>query len=217
MWPRFLNRMSRLQSHLRKTFLAGVFAAVPVVVTAFVFWYVDHHTRVISERLFGRSIPVVGIVIALLAIYLGGLVATTLLGRWAISLVDRMLSRLPGFRQLYVAWKQVALTPGGGEGMFAKVVLIAEGSEQMRMLGFTSGQPIGGDMETWCVFVPNAPNPLQGRLYFVDRSRCQMLNISAEEAFKTILSTGNYLPEDMSAALGPGPAGAPATALAREV
>ena len=190
--------MSRLNNHLRKTFLAGVFAAVPVVVTVFVIWYVDHNTRVISEKLFGRSIPFVGVLIALVAIYLGGLVATTLLGKWVIGLIDRLLSRLPGFRQLYAAWKQVALTPGGGEGMFAKVVLVAEVSPHARVIGFTSGQPLDGQPDTLCVFVPNAPNPLQGRLLLVDRSRCTPLDTSAEDAFKMILSTGNYIPPDIA-------------------
>ena len=187
--------MSRLNKHLRTTFLAGVFAAVPVVVTAFVIWYVDHHTRIISERLFGRSIPFVGILVALVAIYLGGLVATTLLGKWVIGLVDKLLSRLPGFRQLYAAWKQVALTPGGGEGMFAKVVLVSEISPHARVIGFTNGQPLDGQPDALCVFVPNAPNPLQGRLLIVDRARCTLLDTSAEDAFKMILSTGNYVPE----------------------
>ena len=190
--------MSRLNNHLRKTFLAGVFAAVPVVVTAFVIWYVDHNTRVISRYLFGKPIPFVGIVIAIAAIYLGGLVATTLLGKWLIGLIDRLLSRVPGFSQLYSAWKQIALTPGGGEGMFAKVVLVAELSPHARVVGFTSGQPVDGAPDTLCVFVPNAPNPLQGRLLFVERSRCTPLDISAEDAFKMILSTGNYLPEGIA-------------------
>ena len=190
--------MSRINNHLRKTFLAGVFAAVPVALTAFVIWYVDYHTRVISTYLFGRTIPFVGIVIALLAIYLGGLIATTLLGKWVIGLIDKLLSRLPGFRQLYAAWKQVALTPGGGEGMFAKVVLVAELSPHARVIGFTSGQLLDGHADTMCVFVPNAPNPLQGRLLIVDRARCTPLDTSVEDAFKMILSTGNYVPEGLS-------------------
>src|SRR5688500_7470693 len=116
-------------------------------------------------------------------------------GKWFIGLIDKALSRVPGFRQLYAAWKQVALTPGGGEGMFAQVVLLADATGATRVLGFTSGQPVGADGRTICVFVPNAPNPLQGRLFFVDRARCEVLNMSVEDAFKLILSTGNYVPE----------------------
>src|SRR5688500_9024596 len=129
--------MGPVQKHLRKTFLAGVFAAVPVVVTAFVIWYVDHHTRDISGYVFGKRLPFVGILVALVAIYLGGLIATTLLGKWFIGLIDKALSRVPGFRQLYAAWKQVALTPGGGVGMFAQVVLLGDATVATRVLGCT--------------------------------------------------------------------------------
>src|SRR4051794_8280891 len=91
-------RMRRIQDHLRKTFLAGIFAAVPVAVTLFICWYVDSKTRYISQVLFGRPIPVVGILIALAAIYLCGLVGTTLLGKWLLKLLDRLLVRVPGLR-----------------------------------------------------------------------------------------------------------------------
>src|SRR4029453_15732387 len=87
-------RMGSLQNHLRKTFLAGIFAAVPVAVTLFICWYIDSKTRIISEYLFGRPIPVVGIVIALAAIYACGLVATTLLGKWLLKVLDRLLVRV---------------------------------------------------------------------------------------------------------------------------
>jgi uncharacterized membrane protein len=201
---------SGLQSHLRKTILAGVFAVVPVVVTAWAIWYIDSLTRIISVKLFNRPIPFVGILIAVAAIYLVGLVATTLLGKWIIGMIDRLLSRVPGFRQLYAAWKQVSFTPGGGEGMFARVVLVGESSTPMRQLGFTSGEPIGvgsdgSQRQMLCVFVPNAPNPLQGRMYFVDRAMVQMTDLSSEEAFKLILSTGNYIPPQLAGACGPTP------------
>jgi uncharacterized membrane protein len=46
----------------------------------------------------------------------------------------------------------------------------------------------------YCVFVPNSPNPITGRLYFVPAELCTFTDISVEEAFKVILSTGNYVP-----------------------
>lgn len=196
----------RLKRHLRNTFLTGIFAAVPVAVTIFVVFYIDAQTRVISEKLFGRGIPVVGILIAIAAIYLGGLVASSLIGRFFIRLIDKLLSRVPVLRDLYTAWKQIAFTPGGTEGMFAKVVLVPDETGQMLMMGFTSGVAIPGDERTLCVFVPAAPNPIQGRLYFVARERVKVLPLSAEEAFKVLLSTGNYLPGEIGASLRAAPA-----------
>ena len=116
-----------------------------------------------------------------------------------MNLLDKLLSRLPLLKELYQAWKQVVVTPGGGEGMYAKVVLVPlEGGQ---MLAFTSGQPVEGDAQTWCVFVPNTPNPVMGRLYFVPRACCRELDITAEEAFKFLISTANYIPSQIGPAM----------------
>jgi uncharacterized membrane protein len=64
----------------------------------------------------------------------------------------------------------------------------------MKFMGFTSARLIQADEPCYCVFVPSAPNPITGRLYFVPIERCELLDMSPEEAFKVILSTGNYVP-----------------------
>jgi len=52
--------MSRLNNHLRKTFLAGILSAVPLAVTVFIVWYVDDKTRFITKALFNVPIPFLG-------------------------------------------------------------------------------------------------------------------------------------------------------------
>ncbi|MBC8109313.1 MAG: DUF502 domain-containing protein [Anaerolineae bacterium] len=192
--------MSRLNNHLRKTFLAGILSAVPLAVTGFIVWYVDNKTRFITQTLFHVQIPFLGVVIAIAAIYLCGLLATSLLGKFCLGIVDRVLSRVPILRQLYLAWKQIALTPGGTEGTFSRVVLIPDETGATHLLGFCSGRPLEGDPNTYCVFVPAAPNPINGRLYFVHREKCVFIDLSTEEAFKVVLSTGNYIPPEIGAA-----------------
>jgi uncharacterized membrane protein len=191
--------MSPLQKHLRNTFLAGIFAAIPLAVTIFIVWYVEHATREPLKKFTGIDVPFVGIIVAIGAIYLLGLGVSSLIGRLLLQGLDWILLHVPVLRELYRAWKQVALTPGGKEGMYARVVLVPiEG--QTRMLGFTSGDPLPGDASSCCVFVPNSPNPVLGRLYFVPLAHCQVLNMSAEEAFKCLISTGNYLPPQLGPA-----------------
>ena len=193
--------MSPVQKHLRNTFLAGIFAAIPVGATIFLIWYVETATRAPLRNLFnGRfDIPFIGIPLAILLIYLLGLGVTSIIGKWLLATLDKLLSRLPLLKDLYQAWKQVTVTPGGKEGMYAKVVLVALEGEA-RMLGFTSGEAVPGDPETVCVFVPNTPNPVMGRLYFVGREKVQALDLTAEEAFKFLLSTANYIPAEIGAA-----------------
>jgi uncharacterized membrane protein len=184
--------MGSIQSHVRRTFLAGIFAAIPIAVTGFVIYYVDAQTRILSRKALGVDVPFLGVALAVVAIYLLGFVVTSLIGRLLLRAADRLLTRMPLLKPVYQTWKQVVLTPG--EGIFAKVVLVADESGRMNMLGFTSGVATSAGGDTLCVFIPAAPNPTSGRLYFVRRKHCQMLPISSEEAFKMILSGGSYVP-----------------------
>ena len=194
---------SKIQAHLRNTFLAGVFAAMPVAGTAFLVWYVDASTRVLSRKLFGVDVPFLGVAIAVVAIYLLGLVVTSLLGMFLLRIVDAILSRVPLLKPVYQAWKQVALSPG--EGIFAKVVLVPDETGRMSLVGFSSGQPTSPGGDTLAVFIPAAPNPTNGRLCLVHQAHCRFLGISSEEAFKMILSGGSYIPDGLGTALTTSP------------
>lgn len=191
---KILPAPASVQSRVRRTFVAGIFATAPLAVTAFIIWWIDAKTRGITFWLFHREIPLLGVLIALLAIYGTGMITSSLIGKFVLRIVDAVLVRLPVIRQLYTGWKQIALTPGGTEGMFSRVVLIPDETGVMKMLGFTNGRVIEADMPSYCVFVPSAPNPVTGRLYFVQVDRCQIIDMTADEAFKIVLSTGNYVP-----------------------
>jgi uncharacterized membrane protein len=178
----------------RRTFIAGLFAFLPMAVTAFILWWVDDKTKVLTEWFFHRRIPFVGVLLTLFAIYVTGMITTSILGKWMLTLLDAVLMRLPGIRLLYQGWKQIALTPGGTEGTFSRVVLIPDESGTMKLLGFTSGRLVEIDGPHYCIFVPSSPNPITGRLYFIKAERCQFIEMTPEEAIKVVLSTGNYLP-----------------------
>lgn len=186
--------MVNLQDHLRKTFLTGILGAAPVAVTVFIVWWIDAQTRPIAESILHVNVPFIGILVAVFVIYLVGLIGTSLIGKSVLKIIDGWLKKVPLFRQFYEAWKQIALTPGGTEGVFSKVVLIADETGRMQMLGFTSGRNVEGTDDLLAVFVPQAPNPMNGRLYFVQRGKCQFIPLSTEQAFKVLISTGNYTP-----------------------
>lgn len=191
-----MSGMGRIQVHVRNKLVAGALAAIPVAVTVFILWYVDSWAR----ALLGLHTPLVGIAIALGAIYLLGVFVTSLVGQFLLGIADGLLRRLPGLRDLYRAWKQVALTTDSHEGIFARVVLVPDESGAMRMLGFTSGRPVEGDPGLWCVFVPASPNPTSGRLFFVPVERCLTIDMRPQEALKLIISGGNYVPPAIGAA-----------------
>jgi uncharacterized membrane protein len=187
--------MDKLGAHLRKAFLAGILAAVPVAVTIFVIIYVEGQTRSAVEGMIGRDVPpFVGVVLVVAVIYVVGVIVSSLVGKLLLRLADKLLSRLPVVKSVYAAWKQIALTPGGGEGMYAKVNADDAGVTGATQMGFTSAEAVPGSGDLWPVFIPQCPNPLNGRLIFVPKTRCRMTNVSAEDAFKMLLSTGNFVP-----------------------
>jgi len=197
-----MSLMDKLGSHLRKAFLAGLLAVGPIAVTVFVVVYIEAETRAGVEKALGRTVaPFVGILVVVAVVYVVGVIVSSLIGRIVLRLTDKCLSRLPVVKSIYAAWKQVALTPGGGEGMYAKVVLVGgteTGIADALQMGFTSGEPLAGGGDLLPVFIPQCPNPLNGRLLLVPRSQCRMTDVSAEDAFKMILSTGNFVPPGLA-------------------
>jgi uncharacterized membrane protein len=189
--------MRDFKAHFERKFVAGALAAIPVAVTVFILWYIDSQVR----ALFPVRYPFLGIVVALAAIYILGVFVTSLSGRYLLRLLDYGLIHVPGLRDLYRTWKQIAVTPDMGTGVFARVVTIPDESGRLRMLGFTSGRPIEGTTDTVCVFVPASPNPTSGRLYFVAIDDCRFLTLGAQEALKFIISGGNYVPAAVGASL----------------
>src|SRR3954453_5215803 len=88
-----------LQTHLRNTFLAGAFAAMPIAITAFILYYVERVTRELFAKL-GINTPFLGLILAVAGIYLLGLIVRSLVGRFFIRLIDRILSRVPVLREV---------------------------------------------------------------------------------------------------------------------
>src|SRR5689334_3506390 len=116
--------MSSVQNHLRKTFLAGIFAAMPIAVTVFVVWYVDAKTRVLAGGLLGVNVPFLGVAVAVVGVYGWGWAVASLGGRFVLGGADWVLGRVPGLKPVYQAWKQVVVAPG--EGIFARVVMVGD-------------------------------------------------------------------------------------------
>jgi len=189
--------MGRASKHVKNKLVAGLIAAIPLGITLFLVFYVDS----MVQKVVRLPYPFLGIVLSLAVIYALGVFVTSLVGRIFLRTLNRVLERIPGLRDLYRTWKQLLVTPDLNSGMFAKVVLVPDESGQHFLLGFSTGRPIGSDSDRLCVFVPNSPNPISGRLYFASMKRCHFVPVSSKDALKTVVSSGNYLPSGLAMAL----------------
>ena len=182
--------MGRIAKHVKNKFVAGLIAAIPLAITLFLVFYVDS----MVQRVVRLPYPFLGVVLSLAVIYCLGVFVTSLVGRYLLRTLNRVLERIPGLRDLYRTWKQLLVTPDLKSGMFAKVLLMPDESGQHYLLGFSTGRPVGDDPDRLCVFVPNSPNPISGRLYFASSKRCHFVSVSSQDALKTVVSSGNYVP-----------------------
>lgn len=183
--------------NFRRNFAAGLGVIAPMVLAVYLLLKIEEITRPLTVPLFGRNAPFVGIAIALLLVYLIGFLVTSLLGQFFVSKAERLIAKYPGARGIYNIWKEVFLNPPEQEGTALRVVLIPDEEGQRQMIAFTTDKPVPGDEGAICVFVPDAPNPMQGTLFLIPKERVQFSGVKTSEAFKLILSKGRYLPEGL--------------------
>jgi uncharacterized membrane protein len=203
--------MHWLKMHLHDKLLAGLFAAVPIVVVVGAASSLERATEPLAKPL-GLHFPGIGFVLALLLIYLLGLVVTSFFGRVTLRATDYLLRQVPGLGQVYRAWKDVLIVSPSEGGIFHQVVLVGSPSGAGAQLGFTSGHGLPGDPNSICVFLPGIPSMLSGRLVIVTRDCCTRLEMSVEEAFTFLVSMGHHLPAGLHRTAPFSPANGPVIA-----
>ena len=197
-------------SKLRNYFLAGLLIAAPVSITLWLTWefvsFVDATlTPLIPPPWRPRTylpfdVPGLGLIIAAVGLITVGVLATGLLGRWAMREAEKLVDRVPIVRSVYGAIKQIFETVlAQRSNAFRQVVLVEYPCRGTWAIGFITGTTKGEvqtitDEEVVNVFVPATPNPSTGFLLFVPKSDVRLLDMSTEEAAKLIISAGLVYP-----------------------
>jgi len=186
--------------HLRRHLAAGLLVLVPVVVTVavvrFVFNLIDDDSQPLAERLVGRVIPGLGLVLTIVAIWLTGLLSTNFIGKKFLELFGRLLENLPLVKTVYTASKQLveAVSPGGRRA-FQRVVLVEFPQKGTFALGFVTGNGIGTlETGTLSIYVPTALNPTSGFLIFAKERDILDPLLTVEEGIKLVVSGGVVRP-----------------------
>jgi uncharacterized membrane protein len=193
----------RLKSLVRRCFVTGLLVTLPLAGTYFVL-------RALLKGLEGVLAPLLkthfqahyypglGIAVLVIGIFLVGLLTTNFIGHWFVGRYERILERLPLVRTVYSAIKSVVHTISmQGKEQFRGVVLVEFPRRDMYLLAFVVAETKGkiarkSDRKLLNLFVPTSPNPTSGYLVFVPEEDVTYLDISVEEAMKTIMSGGIY-------------------------
>ena len=195
---------SKWLQHTRNVFLAGILAAVPLVVTYLVFrWLFEALDGIFQPAIIffiGRSLPGVGLVALILLVYLLGLITTKVIGRRLFHWVDAMMCRVPVIQYVYTAARQVVdAVRGLRQVPFKKVVIVEFPKAGMYSLGFVTGKPLDlrGQKKT-PLFIPHTPNPMTGFLVLLSAEDILDTDLTIDEAMRMVLSGGLLSPEAIS-------------------
>jgi uncharacterized membrane protein len=207
---------SRLQQDLKNDLIAGLLVVIPLATTI---WLATTVSRFVLAFL--TSIPKqfnpfntlnpllqelinlgVGLMVPLLGILLIGLMARNIVGRWLLEFGEGTLLRIPLAGSVYKTLKQLLETfLRDNSRRFRRVVLVEYPREGLYALGFVTGvlgSSIQADFDQTMlsVFIPTAPNPTTGWYAVVPERSVRDVDLSVEDAFRTIISAGIVNPDE---------------------
>jgi uncharacterized membrane protein len=191
-----------LRNWFKVRFITGFFVTVPVIASAwllYVFWdFIDTFFSPGYERVFGRRIPGLGFLTAVLFILFMGTIATNVLGRRILARVELLFIRVPIFRSIYPSIKQLIESFSPEKRQSFKAVVLAEHPREGEFVfGFVTSEVLvetpGRKREMVTVFVPTN-NLYLGDVIMVPRQDVISTGLTVEEGIRIILSAGTATP-----------------------
>lgn len=193
---------SSVRNWFKVRLIAGFFVTVPAIATSwllYVFWdNIDGFFSPVYQQLFGRRIPGLGFLTAVALMFLMGTIATNVVGRRIISLAERLLLRVPVFRSIYPAVKQLfqSFSPER-RGSFKEVVLAEHPRKGEYVFGFLTGEVLvegpEGKRQMATVFIPTN-NLYLGDVILLPKEEVIVTGLPIEEGIRIILSAGTAVP-----------------------
>jgi uncharacterized membrane protein len=193
--------VAALINWIRRSFIAGFFVTVPLVISVFafvwIFTLIDGFVGPLYAGWFAREVPGLGIVTTALLVLLVGALATNVLGKRVLQRTEGYLLRVPVFRTIYSPVKQlvVAFSPENEYG-FKRVVLVEDGARGF-VLGFLTREFTvdrgAGAEPLLAVYVPTNHLYL-GDVIICPRDRASFPDITVEQGVRIFLTGGVALP-----------------------
>ena len=217
------NLASRLQQDLKNDLIAGLLVVIPLATTIWLSSVVSKFVLTLVTSIPKQLNPFItlnpllqdlinlalGLTVPLLAILLIGLMARNFVGRWLLEFGEGTLSKIPVAGSVYKTLKQLLETfLRDNSKRFRRVVLVEYPREGLFSVGFVTGV-VGPSLQPeleqtlLSVFIPTAPNPTTGWYTLVPESSVKDLDISVEDAFRTIISAGIVNPDEKNSTSNP--------------
>lgn len=207
-----MKYLKTTKDFLKNLMLGGLTAILPLALLIFLFkWIINKVILVLKPivALFNVENPymhaalylIVLAAIVFIFVVIGALIRTRF-GRFVDDeFEEKIIKKIPGYTIIKDTVKQFF---GGGNSFFSEVVLVKLFDSKTYMTGFITdcvivdkkhihneGDTYIKENRYYTVFVPTGPNPTSGNIYHVREKDMTKVDISVEEAMKTIISCGS--------------------------
>ena len=197
-------------NNFRHRFIAGIIIIIPISITLLVLYFIVKRIHIIFYPILKNALhistPVLGdivgmalsVIVALLLVYLVGLLSSSYAIRRVIAFGEYILTRIPIIKVLYLTSKQFmdAITLPQS-GALKKIVVIEYPRKGIYGLAFVTGETINhtANERLVQVFLPTTPNPTSGFLLLLKPDEIYDVNLSIDEGIKFIISAGIVKPD----------------------
>ena len=198
---------------IRRYFFTGLAVTAPLGITIYIslifIQFIDTKVKKLVPITYNPDtylpfdIPGTGLILAIFFLILIGFFTAGFLGRFFVSLGENIISKLPIFRSIYSALKQIFQTIlGSSSKAFREVVLIEYPRKGIWAIAFITAETTGEvnkkvKNKSVNVFLPTTPNPTSGFLLFVPTKDIIRLSMNIEEGMKMVISGGIITPKHL--------------------
>lgn len=182
---------------LRRVFLSGLLALVPISVSIWILFLLTRWLESILGTLFKNVlresyIPGLGIVSLLLIILLVGYLANNLIGKRLMKYLSGLLEKLPLFNKIYLTVKGISdsVFNAQHQKFFESVVMVPFPHPGSQTIAFVTAVPEELGPDQVGVFVPTPPNIANGFYLIYPKKDVKFLDMSVQEGIKLVLSIG---------------------------
>ena len=173
---------------LINSFFQGLLVVGPLAITLYVCWAVFSTI----DRWLGLPIPGAGFVLTIALITLVGFLATNLVTRGTISLVERVMARLPFLRLIYTSTRDLLDAFVGEKRRFDRPVLVSlTASSEVRVLGLVTRDTLGalGLEGAVAVYVPQSYG-WAGNVVICAAERVAPVQVDSSDVMAFVVSGG---------------------------
>jgi len=187
--------MEKLKRFILTSLMGGLIVILPIAILSGVFgWVVKTITKIISPvtRIlmihsgYREMVANIFVIILIFSVcFFVGVIIRTRLGKYLHFIIEkRLLSVAPGYNLIKDTIFQLL---GNKKSAFSSVALAQIFCNETLVTCFiTDESPLG----FYTIFVPTGPNPTSGNIYHLKKKYVHLIDVSVEEAMKSIISCG---------------------------